>query len=147
MSSSSFNISVRKPTASFAGASPTDYMRPWDQNLFQDALIDSFGGSWAHRTSTRQVTHGVTVSVAAGDPEALARIRAEVMLRVFCHQLIDALPEHMLANAAEDIADIYRSYLLRANYGTRHLMSATGSVPARFGATHVREPLSYSDEP
>jgi hypothetical protein len=92
------------------------------------------------------LTHEVTFDLSGTDANPVVLEEADVLYWVLCHVLIDALPKSSLAEAAENIADVYRDYLVKAKVATMVAPKIQGALVGRFGAQRDRVPMTFSDE-
>ena len=102
--------------------------------------------AWTASSPYGNFKHGITFDFNGTDANPVEVVESDVVYWIICHMLIDALPKTSLAEAAENIADVYRHHLTNS---TVHSLAATkihGALVGRFGAQRERSPMTFSDE-
>ncbi|MCY3992190.1 MAG: hypothetical protein OXF50_13295 [Caldilineaceae bacterium] len=109
-----FSIStIRKPDAYSVGVSLLDYIALWDQSRFQEKTS---GGD--------ELGHDMALNLTADDSTSACIVRQESTgfqpgerewaIILFCHYLVDRIPEEGLIELAESLASIYSFYQTRS---------------------------------
>lgn len=109
--SSDWTTSTKNPVIFFAGASPIDYMLPYNPSvLARPAFLDQgtdVGFDWQHQFKGVRFAHSVTIGTSILTPED----QRNVFWRAVCHYLVDAVPEQGLEELTESVASLYGFYL------------------------------------
>lgn len=123
------------------------FTMPWVLNYWDDVrtALPTANVTWNAGTSFGGLRHDLTFAYGT-NTQSLERLHEEVIYRVICHALLDALPAAALAEAAESIADIYRHY--QAKTRPKELAKrASTNFTGRLGTKVERPQVRFSEEP
>ena len=111
------STSIDRPDAYFDGASNLDFTTPWslrhqaqiEQSAFEvESLPDQYL-FWMHSQGEVDVSHLVVFTAESGTQAFNA---PTLYQRIFCHALIDSIPEVALEESARTLKDIYDDHCM-----------------------------------